>query len=280
MLLSILVLTGCDSDTPAVAGPTVPEPLAPPEMPASPASPEAPETPPEAEIAAYADAPFHQPVQDQARIDGLTFWGWSADSTVFAFETYYPGSGALSCDDTATLHVVSAETDQYLTPPITTRYPSIETDDCAGPSPQEALSMLRGDILKTFDISARHYIPPVVNTEASMDWLVEPASGPLFRLQTTLTGTGSPGDYEADAGFKLEMFEVGHAGMPKLIESGARMRAGIFDYLPAMVFCAPDDSHVAILIQTSRLDFEGHSYGFMSNGTARIPDMVVDEEEP
>ena len=274
MLLPLLFLTGCDSDTPTVEAPPAPAAS---EAPADPEPPAAPETPAEAAIAVHADAPFHQPVQDQARIDGLTFWGWSADSTVFAFETYYPGSGALSCDDTASLHIVSAETDQYVTPPITTRYPSIETDSCTGPSPQEALSMLRGDILKKLGISASHYTPPVVNAEESMDWFVQPASGPLFRLETTITGTSSPDDYEADAGFKLEMFEVGHAGMPKLIESGERTREGIFSYLPAMVFCAPDDSHVAILVRTSRLDFEGHSYGFMSNGTARIPDMVVDD---
>lgn len=269
MLLPLLFLAGCDSDTPALEAP--PAPAAPVE-PAAPEPPAAPETPPPAaEAAAPQGAPFHQPVQGLKRIDGLTFWGWSADSTVFAFETYYPGSGGASCDETATLHLVSAETDQYVAPPITTRYPSIETDDCAGPSPQEALGMLREDVLKKFGISASHYIPPVINTEASMDWVVEPASGPFFRLTAAITGTSNPDEYQADAGFKLEMFEVGHAGMPKLIESGERTREGIFGYLPAMVFCAPDDSHVAILVQTSRLDFEGPSYGFMSNGTVRIP---------
>ncbi|MFT5686080.1 MAG: putative secreted protein [Myxococcota bacterium] len=271
MLLSLLLFAGCDSDTPAAPKPPASE--------APDAVPEVPDpVPPEAAEEANAEAsPFVQAVHGIARIDGLSFWGWSADSTVFAFETYYPGSGGASCDEHATLHVVNADTDQYVTPPVTTRYPRVEADICTGPTPQEAIAMLRGDILKQFGISAANYQAPVVNTEKSADWVVEPASGPWFRLTTAVTGTSNPDEYIADAGFKLQMYEVGHAGMPKLIESGKRTRDGVFGYLPVMVFCAPDDEHVAIIVQTSRLDFEGPSYGFMSNGTVRIPGMVVED---
>jgi hypothetical protein len=77
----------------------------------------------------------------------------------------------------------------------------------------------------------------------------------------------------------MEMHEVGHAGLPKVIESGERTREGFFSYQAAMVFPAPDDSHVAIIMKMARLDYEGNSYGFMSSGTTRIPDMVVEDGE-
>ena len=74
------------------------------------------------------------------------------------------------------------------------------------------------------------------------------------------------------------MLEVGHAGISKVIETGKRTREGLFDYQVAMVFPAPDDRHVAIIMQMSRVDYEGSSLGFMSNGTTRIPALVEDGE--
>jgi len=282
MILLSILLTGCDSDapTPPTAAPKPPEPQSPePQSAEATATPPAETDAPAESSAAHAGAPFVQPVDELGRVDGLTFWGWSADSQHFAFQTYYPGTGGRSCDQVATLHIVSAATDRYAAPPITTRYPAIESDVCTGPSPEEALAMLRPNALAQWDISGEHYIAPLHNTEGSDDWLVEPASGPWFRLTLAQTGKGNDGDAIANGGFRLEMHEIGHAGMPKVIESGERTREGLFDYQAAMVFPAPDDSHVAIIMKMARVDYEGDSYGFMSSGTTRIPDMVVEDGE-
>ena len=277
-LLSILII-GCDSDAPAPPAAAEPATSAPDDATEEPlATAEEPATAAEEPAAASGSgAPFVQVVDELRRVDGFTFWGWSADSKHFAFETFYPGTGGRSCDQVATLHIVSAATDQYLTPPVTTRYPSMESDVCPGPSPEEAMAMLRPDILGKWEISAASYIAPLLNTDDSDDWLVEPTSGPWFRLTLAQTGTSSASDAIGNAGFRLEMHEVGHAGVPKVIESGERIREGILSYQAAMVFPAPDDSHVAIILKMERVDYEGSSYGFMSNGTTRIADMVVED---
>ena len=213
------------------------------------------------------EAPFHLPAVEGpgGPRDAFTFWGWSPDSRHYAYELYYPGSGGADCDMRGELVIVDASKDAYAEEGYARfAYPSAE-GPCTGPSPAEQADSQRSALLSKFDIQPT--VEVVANSGGDADWVVEPVDLGFFRL--TLTQTGSA---EAQkAGYKLEMYEVGHAGMPKVIEAGTRHRDGVLRYSVHSVFFAPDDSHVAILIEKKQQDYEAVGTSYMTNAATMFP---------
>jgi hypothetical protein len=129
-LIALIALTACADElsedptptpqgTPAVvqsvtAEPT-PEPDATPEETTASVAEETPGEPSAAVVPVLEGEPFQvdeNPSMPQMS-DRFVFWGWSKDGLRYAFETYNPGEGAVSCDMRHDVYVVDAETDKY-----------------------------------------------------------------------------------------------------------------------------------------------------------------------
>lgn len=251
MLLPLMILLACDSEPPPTPAPA-PEPAE---------RPTEHQPPPKA-------APYTIPMVEGpgGPKDKLVFWGWSDDSSRYAYETWYPGSGAVECDQRIEIIVVDAGTDTYAEGGHSVyKYPSPE-GPCGGPSPEEQADKDRQGILKKHRIT-RSSAEVVLNTGESGEWLVETEAAGWFRL--TLARTGDPETFKT--GYRLEMHEVGHAGTPKVIEPGTRMRNGVVDYGLHSVFVAPDKHHLAVVVQKTTRDFEALGTQYMTNATTPPP---------
>jgi hypothetical protein len=168
------------------------------------------------------------------------------------------------------LVVVDAHSDAYAPGGrLVFAHPSPE-GPCSGPSPTAQADAGRGPHLQKFNIQP--LVTGIVNSDRATDWLVEPADAGHFRL--TIAKTGGT---DLSAGYRLEMHEVGHAGMPAVIESGERMRDLVLDYAIHGVFLSPDRSHVAIVVEKTVQDFEAIGRSYMTNGAALFPPLTVTE---
>lgn len=215
----------------------------------------------------YQLAPVTGPEGPQ---DGFTFWGWSPDGRHYAYELFYPGSGAVDCDMRGELIVVDAHKDAYAPDGrLVFAYPSPE-GPCIGPSPTDQAEIGRGSHLQRFNIQP--LVSGIFNTNRSTDWLVEPADVGHFRLTLAQTGGSN-----LSAGYRLELHEVGHAGMPKVIEDGERQRELVLGYAVHGVFLSPDRSHIAVVIEKSTQEFEAIGRSYMTNGAALFAPLEVIE---
>ena len=240
------------------------------DSPAAPLSPSAPASPeaPEAPAAPSAPAPAWQvpAVESHTKLtDGFTFWGWSSDSSHYAYSLLSPSSGGVECDATASLIVVDATTDAYATGGVHRfAWPHPE-GPCEGLSPQEQLDAARPAVLARFGIEVG--APVLLNSEGVTDWVLTPPAGPHFGL--TLVVTDDDPDDDA-LGYQLTLRELGHAGKPVIVEDGSRQRDFTYDYTPAAVVLAPDGQHIAVIITMTVQSYEGTRTTWMTNG-ATLP---------
>ncbi len=132
ILALLVLLLSCSGEDPVDAVPDPATPQDEPETEAPSQSPEAspsdkeeesgePEAePPSPEEVSEAPVLEEEPHTEEATrgqpglTDSFTAWGWSADGRLFAYETWMPGEGAVSCDMRYEIFVVDAAEDAFV----------------------------------------------------------------------------------------------------------------------------------------------------------------------
>lgn len=201
--------------------------------------------------------------------DELTFWGFSADGRRYAFETYYYGPGATVCEGLATLYVVDAATDTFAEgSPIEIKHRDPEADRCEPPDLKAEMARHRDELLHRHNIVIGNQGPAIVPTRAAgpkPSWLLNLPGGPLnAELEVLFGGRDKAG--EPGAAYTLTL--RGPGDLVTVVEAGKRRRPFIWDYSleGGVAFLSPDRQHLAIVLTSKQLSFEGDRHSYMSNG--------------
>jgi len=209
--------------------------------------------------------------------DELRFWGFSDDGTRYAFETYNHGPGAASCEGEASLFVVDADKDAFVDgAPLVLKHKQPDAARCDPPDLRAEMDRHREQLLHRHGIVIGNQGPaivpaPAVNEKgkARASTIALP-SGTSLRAEVEVIG-GDRDKAERGAAYKLTLIREGQP--PKVLEPGERRRPFIWDYNldEGVVFVGPDGRHLAIVLGTAQLSFEGDRHGYMSNGL-KLPD--------
>jgi len=207
--------------------------------------------------------------------DSFTAWGWSADGRLFAYETWMPGEGAVSCDMRYEIFVVDAAEDAFVDEgTLVVAHESPDGDGAGGCQPvdlEAAAEPLRSALLEKHGIV-------VGNLQA-----LQPASAGSGR-KFTLPGPGDsshplvfrvlhgsleePMSEAASAGAAYYMALKTKEGTSLILEPGKTRRPWILSYAPRGIFYSPDAKHAIVLIQRTHTAFEGVRGSWMVNGMA------------
>ena len=210
--------------------------------------------------------------------DELRFWGFSVDGQRYAFETFYSGPGATRCEGVASLFIVDAATDAFVADsPLVLKHKEPEAERCDPPDLRAEMDRHREPLLHRHGIVVGNQGAPVVAAPAVTEkgsgrnsTIVLP-SGKQVRAELEVIDGDREKVGERGAAYKLTL----HAeGLPPLIvETGERRRPWIWDYSldEGLVFVGPGGRHLAIVLATTQVSFEGDRHSYMSNGV-KLPD--------
>ena len=232
----------------------------------------------ECPVPATLGAPYERPGDPRQQIDRLTVWGWSRDGRYFAFETFDAGPGAATCEGTARLFVVDADSDTLVDGGyVEVRPKNPDAEPCDPPDLRAALAPRRTALLARHGIELGHLLAPTEPQEA-------PAPRPGVKAYAILLPSGHTatatlevldGDRERaheakGSGFKLDLALPDHPTLH--VEPGVRRRPYIwnFDLDRGLVFTSPDGTHMAIMTATTELSFEGDRTSWLTNAF-RVP---------
>lgn len=210
--------------------------------------------------------------------DELKFWGFSDDGTRYAFETWNHGPGAATCEGEASLFVVDATRDAFVDgAPLIIKHKQPDAERCDPPDLRAEMNRHREQMLHRHGIVIGNQGPaivpaPAVNEKgkARASTIALP-SGTSLRAEVEVIGGDRDKAAERGAAYKLTLIREGQP--PKVIEPGTRRRPFVWDYNldEGVVFVGPGGRHLAIVLGTAQLSFEGDRHGYMSNGLA-LPD--------
>ena len=215
--------------------------------------------------------PYTRPGDRALQRDELTFWGFSADGRRYAFETYYYGPGAAECEGLATLHVVDADTDTFAEgSPLEIKHREPGAERCEPPDLKAEMARHRDELLHRHGIVVSNQGTAIVpNRDASRGskptWTLDLPGGPLRAELEVLFGgrenAGQPG-----GAYTLTL--RGPGDLVTIVEAGKHRRPFVWDYSldGGVAFLAPDSKHLAIVLTTKQLSFEGDRHSYMSNG--------------
>jgi|GEM_PF-1650724 len=208
----------------------------------------------------------------------LRFWGFSADGTRYAFETYYHGPGAAHCEGEASLFVVDAGKDAFVDgSPLVIKHKQPEAERCDPPDLRAEMDRHREQLLHRHAIVVGNQGPAIVPAPAIDEQGKARAStialptGTSLRAEVVVTGGDREKVGERGAAYKLTLVRDGQP--PKVVEPGTRRRPFMWDYNldEGVVFVGPGGRHLAIVLGTAQRSFEGDRHGYMSNGVL-LPD--------
>ncbi len=201
--------------------------------------------------------------------DELTFWGFSADGRRYAFETYYYGPGAAECEGLATLYVVDADTDTFAAgSPLEIKHRDPGAERCEPPDLKAEMARHRDELMHRHEIVIGNQGPAIVPTRAAATkptWTLDLPGGPLrAELEVLFGGRDNAG--EPGAAYTLTL--RGPGDLATIVEAGKRRRPFIWDYSldGGVAFLSPDRLHLAIVLTSKQLSFEGDRHSYMSNG--------------
>lgn len=215
--------------------------------------------------------PHVRPGDRATQRDELSFWGFSADGRRYAFETYYYGPGAAECEGLASLFIVDADTDTLVDgSPLQIQHKDPGADRCDPPDIKGEMSRHRDELLHHHGIVLGNQGPALVPSRdittrgIHSAWTLPLPTGPLHAELTVLHGgrehAGEPG-----AAYTLTLNAPD--GPKVTVEDGERRRPFIWDYSldGGVAFLGPDGKHLAIILTTKQLSFEGDRHSYMSN---------------
>ena len=233
------------------------------------APPEPEPTPPPAPEA----GPYTRQGDRAQQRDELTFWGFSADGRRYAFETYYYGPGAAECEGLASLYVVDADTDTFAEgSPLEIKHREPDADRCDPPDLKAEMSRHRDELLHRHAIVIGNQGPAITPNRDSTSsraaapiWTLLLPDGPLRAELAALFG-GRENAGEPGAAYTLTL--RGPGDTTTVVEDGKRRRPFVWDYSldGGVAFLAPDGKHLAIVLTTKQLSFEGDRHSYLSNG--------------
>ncbi len=229
-----------------------------------------PTPPPEPPATAYL-----KPGNPVTQHDELRFHGWSPDSQRFAFETFDHGPSATRCEGLASLYVVDVATNTFVDgSPLELRHREPEPDDgrCDPPDLRAEMDRHRPEVLHRHGIVVGNQGPPIIPTlEINTRGVakvarIDLAEGRSLRSELQVLHGGRDKVSKQGAAYKLTLF--GPTPAPLVVEPGQRRRPFIWDYSvdEGLVFLAPNAQHLALLVATTRLSFEGDRHSFMGHG--------------
>jgi hypothetical protein len=261
-LLLLLLLAGCD----AAVDPVPDEPDAAPTPAATPS--------PTATPAPAAEPDRREPVRrGTAQLDGFTFWGWSGDGTLYAFETHDPGPGAVSCEGAFDLFVVDASTDRFAKGGhvgLKHREPEPADGVCTPKDLAAAWAPQRDAALSAHGIVRGSGATPLAYTAGADPgtWTLSTPRGPVD-LKFAVSSPGREAvmlDPAAGASYSLQLRQ--DHGAWRTVEPGTRKRETVHAYslTDASAYLSPDGAHAALFVARTHLSYEGDRVTFMSNG--------------
>lgn len=254
-------LLACGAEEVPDAAPSASTPA---ELPAVTEQPTAPEPSAAAELPTTGE-PYV--LTEEPRMPGMrdrfTFWGWSADSTRYAYETYMPGEGGVGCDMVHDVWVVDARTDDFAPEghlQVAYDWPEGGPEGCTPASLPTRVAVERPAFLARHDIAVGRVVPPDAFAAGDDDTWSAGIYGFTFRV---LYGTDDAyGDAaQAGAAYVLSLAD-------RVLEPGERRRSYVLDYRPALLFRSPDGLYAAAMVQREHSAYEGTRWGWMSNGFA------------
>jgi predicted secreted protein len=226
---------------------------------------------------APAPGPYTRPGDRAQQRDELSFWGFSADGRRYAFETYYYGPGAAECEGLATLNIIDADTDTFVDgTPLEIKHRDPGADRCDPPDLRAEMARHREQLLHRHGIIIGNQGASIVPNRDSTSrgttptWILALPDGPLrAELEVQHGGRDNAGD--PGASYTLTLRGPGDA--PTIVEAGKRRRPFVWDYSldGGVAFLAPDKNHLAIILTTKQLSFEGDRHSYMSNGLKTPP---------
>lgn len=290
LLTALFTLAACGGDDLADSVTPPPPPEATPASVETPAAPAEPGPTPDGEVAPDIDAPVEETetkavaviegephtVAESPAMPGMSdrfvFWGWSSDGLRYAFETYNPGEGAVSCDMRHDVYVVDAETDQYADGGHIAIAPT-EPEPASGTCDPEDLEPVAGEqraaLFETHGIVVGNLHPPnaIVGSKVEFPNGVQSLA---FRVMHGSEDVDSP-TLEAGAAYYLA---VKGPQSTWVIEPGRTRRPWVLGYTPKLLFVSPDGVHAAFIVQREHRAFEGTRLSWMSNGLG-LPDWLL-----
>lgn len=297
LLLGLLLTAGCsgpvtegpDEATPAITPEPMPddastEPTAEPTPEASPApdepvTDEAVQEPTGEPVPVVTGEPYVIPANPRmpGMNDAFTFWGWSTNGVLYAFETYDPGEGAADCDMQYDVYVVDAETDKYADGGhvvVAHDSPEAGPGGCTPADLAPLIEAARTELFEKHGIVVGNANPPVeIKHGAGDKYRVAFASGEQTVAFRVLHGTDDIYSEAAAAGAAYYMAVKGSTST-WIIEPGRRRRPNVVGYRPELLFVSPDGIHAAFVVARSSTGFEGNHWSYMTNGLG-LPDWLL-----
>ncbi len=214
--------------------------------------------------------------------DDLTFWGWSTDNTRYAFEVHDHGPGAMGCEGSYTLFVVDATRDAFVDgTPLKVEHKNKGDDHCDPPDLAAEMERQRPAALQQHGIDVTNQRQPILPRRISTTtgrekhpaWLFQLGPGTQLRAELEVLHGGRDKAGEPGGAYRLTLFG---GDEQKVIEPGERRRPFVWNYSldDGMAFLAPDGRHLAILVGTTQLSFEGDRHSVMSNAVALPPAWI------
>ncbi len=198
--------------------------------------------------------------------DRFTFWGWSSDGARFAFETYMPGEGGVSCDMVHDVFVVDARTDDFAAEgrlSVGYDWPEGGPNGCQPPDLKGRVAVERPGFLAGHGITVGRLLAPEAMEAADQGFV---ASGESFTFEV-LHGTDDAYGEAAAQGAAYRLVRT-TGGLDQVLEPGTRRRSYVLDYAPAWLFRSPDGVHAAVVVKREHSAFEGTRWSYMANGFA------------
>lgn len=233
-------------------------------------TPAAAPTPPPAPVAAVG--PYTRPGDRAQQRDELSFWGFSADGRRYAIETYYYGPGAAECEGLATLAIIDADTDTFVDgTPLEIKHRDPGADRCDPPDLRAEMARHREELFHRHGIIIGNQGAPIIPHRDSTSrgdapgWILNLPDVPLrAELEVQHGGRNNAGEPGASYTLRLR----GPGDQVTVVEDGQRRRPFVWDYSldDGVAFLAPDRKHLAIVVATKQLSFEGDRHSYMSNG--------------
>ena len=242
---------------------------------ADPATPAADEPTPEPATPAQ---PYTRAGDPKDQRDELRFWGFSADGSKYAFETYDHGPGATPCEGQASLFIVDADSDSFVKDsPLVIKHKQPDAERCDPPDLRAEMDRHREQLLHRHAIVVGNQGTPIVPAPAvdeagkARASTIALPSGTMLRAEVQVIDGDREKVGERGAAYKLTLTREGQP--PKPIEPGTRRRPFVWDYNldEGVVFVGPDGRHLAIILGTAQRSFEGDRHSYMSNGV-KLPD--------
>lgn len=212
-------------------------------------------------------APYQQPGDPRHQVDALTVWGWSPDGRHLAIETFDAGPGAATCEGAARLFVVEADSDTLVPGGYTEVRPKHpDQEPCDPPDLRAALAPERTALLKRYNIEVGHLLAPAeplpapgesADPDKKSYAILLPSGRTATAILEVLDGDRERAFEARGSGFKLDLRVPGRP--PLQLEPGVRRRPYVWNYDldRGLVFTSPDGTHMAILIATTEISFEG-----------------------